>query len=119
MKSLVITYCGRTGDEDQESFLAEGCTDAVHYEYTGVCGGLICSWAIKAEDMPLQEVEVTRDTDPLSETAALFSTQLSLLMSEECIRGLRRLIVFKPLNRYKNYEAKRGSKVLLKAQATT
>jgi hypothetical protein len=63
----------------------KGIIDTVHYECTRVCGGLIFSWAIKAEDMSLQEVEVTRDTLPASEIAALFFKQLSLLMRKECI----------------------------------
>jgi hypothetical protein len=63
----------------------KGIIDTVHYECTRVCGGLICPWAIKAEDMPLQEDEITRDTLPASEIAALFFKRLSLLMSKECI----------------------------------
>jgi hypothetical protein len=87
----------------------KGITDTVHYECTRVCGGLICSWAIKAEDMPLQEPEITKDTHPASEAAALFFKQLSLL--KNISRGLRRLIVLKPVIRYRTYEGKRGSKI--------
>jgi hypothetical protein len=40
-------------------------------------------------------------------------------MNEECITWTKKTDRSQTMNRYKNYEAKRGSKDLLKAQATT